>query len=167
MDPPSQQRKSRPFSTRQEARMPTRRGPTWETEKELQMQQALHESLERAGGMEKTQQAKGWPRCHHPGCWNHCDVTVRCHGDDGPCSRSPALAWEQPWKQTSSACSRSGWRFSAAIHYYWSLWRLTLLHELLGPRFRITFKGELLPVCFSVKVEGKPFSWKVTALVRV
>ena len=59
MDPPSQQRKSLQASTRQEARMPTRRGTTWETEKELQMQQALHRSLERAGGMEKTQQANG------------------------------------------------------------------------------------------------------------
>ena len=46
MDPPSQQSKSLQASTRQEARMPTRRGPTWETEKELQMQQALHKSRE-------------------------------------------------------------------------------------------------------------------------
>ena len=46
MDPASW-RKSHKSTTREEARRPRRRGPTWETPKELQMHQARQESPER------------------------------------------------------------------------------------------------------------------------
>lgn len=63
MDLARQQRKNSQSTTREEARMPTRRGPTWETEKELQMHQAQQESLEgrlefQKPGKEKTQQTR-------------------------------------------------------------------------------------------------------------
>ena len=45
MDPASW-RKGHKSTTREEARRPRRRGPTWETPKELQMHQAQQQSLE-------------------------------------------------------------------------------------------------------------------------